>query len=80
MMRQFAVTLSCLRAVGHRLDMLDQSASGQVRRVGPDVQERFSVGRQLGVDRRDLREQLLDLLAVVQLPAHHPGLTRARAG
>ena len=38
-MRQFAVTLSRMRAVGHRLDMLDQSASGHVRRVGLDAKE-----------------------------------------
>ena len=55
----------------HRLGPRGPGQHGGAHRLG-----QFSPGQQLGVDRRDLREQLLDLLAVAQVPAHHPGQGR----
>ena len=58
------------------------SAATASARAGPDRTAALTgydsslPGQQLGVDRRDLREQLLDLLAVAQVPAHHPGQGR----
>jgi hypothetical protein len=62
------------RHVGQRRHCLGPRGPGQDGGAHPLGQ--FSPGQQLGIDRRDLREQLLDLLAVAQVPAHHLGQGR----